>query len=420
MKKIKYKKSFLDMLFGKCSTMILLFPVIIFAFTTGCSGKIQIESEHRFEFDGFLTIINDFARDEDGNYMFLAEVTPTDLEKSKRDTTISRIYDEYHDLMSKSMDINIVTDKDYNVLKVRNSYKGVQVQYNKDKKLFIIGANYFSSLHGSDKNSRGWNPVIMERNLNLKGKIYFLEKPYSTYLQEFVSGNNNDLLLFTKCSPNQDSKLFPNQRLEIIKVQTTNTYTDSLQPWQTFLEPMGNFLTPHNDNGRISLSDISKVENAYYLVTSNLNQSELKNKHRLYRFKNHKLTEITKFPEYIMVGMIGSDWVNINGFKINADKSMSLLVHNATSEEEMIYMHTNEYFQTYLKTSIPLNYYADGNTMHVLDNGKIMILKANESDNWAYCFYDSKMNLVEEIDSGVSKEYGIRKNKLPRGKPARY
>lgn len=362
----------------------------------------QTVSKHSFNFKGFSIIINDDAFDENNNHLLVGEIKAIETEESKRDANINKIFDLKGYCNDVGMGIIITTNKDYKTLQIARSFIGKKAVYNRNKKQFTIGANFFDYLKVDNESFSAWQPIIIQIDLKLKGTTYWVQKPYSCILTNMVV-ENNEIIIFTRSRFDRSGF---NEKAEVIRVTTSKYHMDNEKSWIQVLEPLSSQETTYNDVGRITLSDVSKVDNAYYFTTSNLNQFSLKNINHLYQLKDNKLEEILYFSDYLEWKTEGSsDWININEFVVNSTKNYLFLTHKGATKKEMLFSKTDASFNKLLSQNIPLNDYADFNKMLLLENGDIIILMVNDKATWSYFLYNSDMQLIKEIISTIPKEY---------------
>jgi hypothetical protein len=388
----------------KKASLFTIKTILVVILILPCSSVFaQIVTQHLFNFKGFSLVLKDEASDENDNHMFVGEIRAIETEAVNRDVKINKLFDLLGYCSDERMGIIITTDKNYKIEKIAKSFLGEKVLYDKSKKQFTIGANFFDYIKVKDKNFSAWQPVIIQLDLKLNGNQYFVQKPYSCILDNFVI-ENNEIILFTRSSIRQEDAFKTNGKADVIRVTTSKFHTDTERPWIKVLEPISSNETAANI-GRIQLSNVSKVDNAYYFTTSNLDQSSLKQVNHLYQFKNDTLKEILDFPEYLEFYTNYSDWININEFTTDSAKNYLFLSHEGATKKEMLFSKADADFNTLLSKKIPLNDYADFNKMQLLSNGTIVILMANNNQTWSYFLYDSNLTLIKEINSTISKEY---------------
>ncbi|XZF13049.1 hypothetical protein ACTHGU_14780 [Chitinophagaceae bacterium MMS25-I14] len=386
-------------LFIIAAAIIILYPVL-----SATAASAQAVAQHQFSFKGFSVIINDDAADENDNHMLVGEIRAVETEAQNRDPEINTILDLKGFSGDSRNGIVIATDKNYHILKMSASPCGEKVVYNRNKKEFTVGAGFFDYLHVGTESFSAWQPVILQLNLAMKGSTYFLQKPYSCILKNMIV-TDKEILVFTRSDFNSTAELKYDEKAEVISVKTSRVHNDSERSWIQVLDPVFSLRTPYNDAGRLTLSDVSEADGAWYFTTSNLDQSTLKNVNHLYRLKDGNLKEMTDFPDYLKWNTDGADWVNINGFTANTANSYIFLTHKGATKKEMLLSETDAHFNTLRSRKIPLYDYADFNKMLVLPNGNILILAAGSKETWTYTLYDAHMQLIREIDSGMPKEY---------------
>lgn len=385
--------------------------VFLLSFST-TSIFSQIESQHHFNFMGFSVKINDDAADENNNHMLVGEIRAIESENEKRDANINEIFELKGYANDDRMGIIITTDKDYKTLQIASSFIGKKVNYDRTKKRFTIGAQFSDYLHVDGQSFSAWQPMIIQLDLELKGEFYTIQKPYSCMLEDLIV-ENNELLIFTKSAVDPKSKFKRTEKAEIIRVKTSKFHVDKSEPRIKILDPLSTLVTPHNDEGRITLSDISKVDSDYYFTTSNLNQSTLENTNHLYQLKKDKLTEVQYFSNYLEWTMkYSTNLINMNGFIADSTKSYLFLSHKGGTKKEMIFSKTDTNFNTIISEKIPLNHYADFNKILSLSNGNIVILRITSNETWSYFLYNSSMEFLKEINSSIPKEYYPNKLKV--------
>ena len=376
--------------------------IVLFLAFSCTSVTAQTVSQHSFKFKGFSIIINDDAFDENNNHLLVGEIRAIETEEHKRDPNINKIFDLKGYCNDDGMGIIITTNKDYKTLQIARSFIGKKVVYERNKKQFTIGANFFDYLKVANDSFSAWQPIIIQMDLKLKGATYWVQKPYSCILTNMVV-ENNEIIIFTR---SRFERRGFNEKAEVIRVTTSKYHIDNEKSWIQVLEPLASLETPYNDVGRITLSDVSKVDNAYYFTTSNLDQFSLKNINHLYQLKDTKLEEVLYFSDYLEWNTEGSsDWININEFIVNATKNYLFLTHKGASNKEMVFSKTDASFNKLLSQKIPVNDYADFNKMLLLSNGDIVILMVNDKATWSFFLYNSAMKLIKEIISTIPKEY---------------
>lgn len=358
--------------------------------------------QHKFNFKGFSTVLNDDVSDDSGNHLLVGHISAFEKSEENRDSIINKLFDLKGVVYDDNMGIIITTDKDYNILKIRKSFIGKKIIYNSKTKQFTIGANFFDYIHVGDKSFSAWQPVIIETDIELKSYIYFVQKPYSCILVNMII-EKDKIIIFTRSGNNQTGEK-NSEKAEVISVNTSKYHKDTTRTWLQVLDILSNLETPYSDAGRMTVSDVSETDNTYYFTTSNLNQFTLKNINHLYKLKDEKLTELPNFPYYLYLNN-HSDWVNINAFIVNPTYNYLFLTHIGASKKEITFTQTDTNFRALLSKKIPLSNYADFDEMLVLSNGDIIIVSVNETETWSYYLYNPKLELIKEINSTISRKY---------------
>ncbi len=369
------------------------------------NSKIESQiSTHFFNYKGYSTCINDDAVDENGNHLLVGEIHTTEVEEEDRDTSINRIFNIKGKSYDNETGILIFTDKNYKVLQIRNSFIGKKVIYDSKTKEFIIGSLFFDYIKVGEKSFSAWQPVIVKIKIDFYVKSFFVVKAYSCILTDFFL-EKDEVTIFTRSNNNTDFLENYSEKAEVIKVSLTKFHRDSLRPWVNVFDEKFSVQTAHNEIGRVEISAVQKIENDYYFTTSNLNQSTLKNENHLYRFEKDSLHEITFFPEYLKYQTDNSDWANINGLIMKSKDEFTFLTHIGASKKAMYFFKTDKNFNYSKPLEIPLKDYADYNKIIELSDGNYLVVAANEFEKWSYFLYNSKMEIIKEIDSKISSDY---------------
>lgn len=360
-------------------------------------------SQHNFSFKGFALTLNDDVADEKGDHLLVGEIHAIEKEEVDRDTLINRLFGLQGVVYDDRMGILITADKNYKIKQIARSFIGEKIIYDPIKKQFTIGALFFDYLKVGERSFSAWQPVIIKTNMQLKSQVWFVQRPYSCILKNIFI-EKDELLLFTRSNiDNENNK--SDEKAEIIRVNISKNHKDEKREWIKVLDILSVTETPHNDGGRLQISEVSKKDNAYYFTTSNLNQSNLKNANHLYRFAKNKLVEVSYFSDVLKLSHNYSDWVNINEFFVNQLNEYITLTHIGASKKEIQFTRTDSSFNALLQKKIPLNDYADFDKMILLPNGNILILSVNKTATWSYYLYNHEMQLLKEINSNVSKDY---------------
>jgi hypothetical protein len=367
--------------------------------TQTCHSQI---TEHQFNFKGFAVTINDDAQDENGNHLLVGEIKVLEEQEVMRDTSINRIFKLKEVIGDDRYGIMLVTDSDYNVLKIGRSFIGKKVIYNLESDQFFIGANFFDYIEVKGKNFSAWQPVVIKTNLELKTEVYFLKKPYSCILQD-MHLKKDRILLFTSSTNNEVLK----ERKEKIEVITVSMKKTRKSPSFSRAKNFKPLLTKETafELGSTSISDVSKFNNSYYFTSSTLNQFTLTNTIHLYQFKDDKINEVEVFPSFLQFAMRADGWIILNNFYVDSMSNCFILSHKAATKKEITFVKTDTSFQKLMVKNIPLNDYAESNNMLVLKNGKIVLLSLNEEGNWSYYIYSQNMELLQEIKTSLYRKY---------------
>ena len=360
-------------------------------------------AERHFYFKGFAIIINDDAADENNNHLLVGEIRALETEETNRDAGINKVFNLKGYCNDSPMGIVITTDKEYKVLQIAPSYIGKKVVYDAGTKTFTIGANFLDYISVGGNSFSAWQPVIVQIGLDLQGKTCFIKRNYSCFLDNFEMENNNILIFATSENPKIDDK--NSEGAEMITVNTAKVHKDSAREWIPVADVLSDVETPYKEIGRMTLSEISKADDAYYFTTSNLDQFTLKSSNHLYQLKNNVLKETMDFPDYIKWNNEYSDWVNINGFWVDAQKEYVFFTHVAATRKQIVFSKTGLNLNMISSQKIPLNDYADFDKMLPLPDGNIVVLRINAVDTWSYFIYDTKMEVIKEVNSGISKKY---------------
>jgi hypothetical protein len=363
------------------------------------------QETHRFNYEGFAIRIADDASDENGNHLLVGSISAEEPYAVDRDTMINRIFELTSEFTSDSqMGIVIATDKNYKVLRIGPSYIGRKVIYNSATKLFTVGAGDFTYLEVGDKSFSAWRPVIMEMDLNFKGKSWFVQQPYSCILENMVM-DDDEIIIFTRSNIETIGQIKTNERAEVMRLSTSHLGKDSLLPWLPVLEPISRIQTQWRDIGRMTISDVSEYNGAWYFATSNLDQSVLRNEIHLYKVQNDTLFPIPYFSEYLHWSLETEGWIDLNDVFIDSTGMFSILCHKAASKDDMAFSITDSILRPVFSARIPLDYYGDFNSIRRLRNGNYVVLGVDEAEEWAYTLYSPKMEFIKEISSGLSKFY---------------
>lgn len=385
------------------TSITLTILTVAFIYTPLTAQQIK---EHHFNFRGFGVIIKDCASDEMGNHVFVGRLCIVEKEANKRDTMINRIFDFQEHIYDKYMGIAILTDKDYNIIKVAKTFLGERVVYQPEKKQFIIGANFYTYLSNLGQRSfSAWQPVIVRLNLELQGYTYFIEQPYSCFLKDMIVNGDDILVLAIK---DDDGRRDSNrvEQGEIIRVQTDIHRIDS----GTFsvrhvLNPLCRTVTPYKDKGYIQFSSVSQIGGDYFFTSYNMSHFSLRLVHHLYRYSDTTLTEIK--PYYLYLSRLEDMMQNIvvNDFLVTKEKQYVSLQHICATKDSMLLRVADSNFATIYSRTIRTNDYLDFNRMVMLPSGNILILMANTKQTWSYYLYDSRLNLVKEVQTALPARY---------------
>lgn len=360
-------------------------------------------TQHNFNFKGFALKLNDDVADEKSDHLLVGEIHAIEKEEKDRDTLINRLFELKGVVYDEGMGILITTDKNYKIKQIARSFIGEKIIYDPIKKQFTIAALFFDYLKVGERSFSAWQPVIIKTNMQLRSRMWFVQRPYSCILKNIFI-EKDELLLFTRSNiDNENNK--GDEKAEIIRVSTSKVHKDEKRGWINAFDILSVTETPHNDKGRLELSEVSRKDNSYYFATSNLDQFTLKNSNHLYRFTKNKLTEISHFADVLKQSQSYSDWVNINAFFATQANNYITLSHIGASKKEIQFTTTDTSFNILLQKKIPLNDYADFDKMLLLPNKNIAILSANTAGTWSYYLYNENMQLLKEIDSGVSNKY---------------
>lgn len=360
-------------------------------------------TQHTFNFKGFALTLHDDVADEKGDHLLAGEIHAIAKEEADRDTMINRLFGLKGIVYDDKIGILITTDKTYKIKKIVRAFIGEKIIYDPVKKQFTIGALFFDYIKVEGRSFSAWQPVIIKTDISLKMQVYFIQRPYSCILKNIFIEKDN-IKLFTRSNINNVYNK-SDEKAEIITVSTSKTHKDTARPWIKVLDVISILQTPHNDAGRLSLSEISKKGDEYYFTTSNLDQFTLKNVNHLYRLNKNKLTEVSYFADVLKLSHNYSDWVNINDFFATPDNNYVTLTHIGAGKKEMLFTKTDTSFNSVLSKKIVLNDYADFDKMILLPNGNVLIAAINKTETWSYFLYDANMVLQKEINSDVSKKY---------------
>ncbi|MBL7919556.1 MAG: hypothetical protein JNJ40_04530 [Bacteroidia bacterium] len=359
-------------------------------------------TQHSFNFKGFALTLNDDVADEKGNHLLAGEIHAFEKEEQDRDTMINRVFELKGVVYDDKLGILITTDKNYKITKIVRSFIGEKIMYDTYKKQFTIGALFFDYLKVDGRSFSAWQPVIITTDITLKARAFFVQRPYSCILKNIII-EKDKIKIFARSNSNvTDNK--SDEKAEVITVSLSKTHVDTARPWIKVLDILSILQTPHNDRGRLELSDISKIGNDYYFSTYNLNQFNLKTSNHLYCLTKDKLTEKHSFADVLKLSHNFSDWININEF-FAAETNFISLTHTGATKKEIIYTKTDTLFNVLLQKKIPLNDYADFYKMSLLPNGNTLLVAVNKTESWSYYLYDKNMELLKEIDSNISKKY---------------
>jgi hypothetical protein len=360
-------------------------------------------AQHAFKFKGFDTRINDVAQDANGNHLLVGEIRAVATAEIDRDSLINQLFGLKGYANNDGRGILIATDKDYKILRMASSYSGKKVAYDTDRQLFTIGANYFDYLHVGDTSFSAWQPVIVQTSLELKQVPFFLFKPYSCIVEEMKMEGEN-IKIFTRSDNNKTGEKRV-EKVEVITVNPAQFHMDSVRPWQRQLDVQANVVTPHQEVGRASLSEVSKTERGYCFATSNLNPYTLKIRHHLYELQAEKLVEVAGFQDFLQRNVESEYWVLLNALILDSAHHYLTLSHPAATEKELSLTKTDVAFKTLLSQKIPLNAAADFDKLLLLSDGKMVILSHGVTKTWTYSLYDANMRLVKELNSTVPEDY---------------
>ncbi len=385
--------------------------LIFFTFLMSLSLKSQTVTaaslpkeitQYPFNFKGFALTLNDDVADEKGNHLLVGEIHAFEKEEDKRDTLINRLFGLKGVIYDDKYGILITTDKNYKIIKIARSFIGEKIIYDAVKKQFTIGALFFDYLKVNDRSFSAWQPVIITTDIALRAKAFFVQRPYSCILKNIII-EKDKIKIFARSNIN-DADNKSDEKAEVITVSLSKTHIDTARPWIKVLDILSILQTPHNDAGRLELSDISKMGSDYYFTTFNTDQFKLKTSDHLYCLTKDKLTEKRFFADVLKLSHNFSDWVNINDF-FAVENNFVSLTHTGATKKEIIFTKTDTLFNVLLQKNIPLNDYADFDKMSLLPNGNTILVAVNKTETWTYYLYDDKMILLKEINSGVSKKY---------------
>jgi len=389
--------------------MIVRFYIILCLYiviSSPCKGQsldgIEI-TQRRFDFKGFALNINDDVADEKGNHLLVGEIHAFEKEEEKRDTLINRLFELKGVAYNDKHGILISTDKNYKIVKIARSFIGEKIIYDAVKKQFTIGALFFDYLKVDDRSFSAWQPVILTTDIALKAKAFFVPRSYSCILKNIII-EKDKIKIFTRSNIN-DADNKSDEKAEVITVSLSKTHIDTTRPWIKTLDILSVLQTPHDDAGRLEISDVSKIGNDYYFSTFNIDQFKLKTSNHLYCLSKDKLTEKHYFPDVLKLSHNFSDWININAFFVTAADQYVSLTHIGASNKEITFSRTDTSFNALLQKKIKLNYYADYDKMLLLPDKNVLILSVNDKKMWSYYLYDEEMKLLKEINSAVSKDY---------------
>lgn len=359
-------------------------------------------TQHGFNFKGFALTLNDDVADEKGNHLLAGEIHAFEKEEQDRDTMINRLFGLKGVVYDDKYGILITTDKNYKITKIARSFIGEKIIYDTSKKQFTIGALFFDYLKVDGRSFSAWQPVIITTDITLKARAFFVQRAYSCILKNIIIEKDKIKIFARSNINNADNK--SDEKAEVITVSLSKTHIDTARPWIKALDILSILQTPHNDVGRLELSDISKIGNDYYFSTFNLDQFKLKTSDHLYCLTKDKLTEKRFFADVLKLSHNFSDWVNINEF-FAVENNFISLTHTGATKKEIIFTKTDTLFNVLLQKKIPLNDYADFDKMSLLPNGNTILVAVNKTETWTYYLYDDKMILLKEINSGVSEKY---------------
>ncbi len=360
--------------------------------------------QYRFNYKGFATKINDDAVDENGNHLLDGEIHAVEMIESKRDTAINRIFN----LKGVSYDddprgLMIMTDKDYNVLKIEWGYIGKRVEYDFAKKHFIIGAMKFDYIRVGKESFSAWQPVIVQTDLTTKFDAYFILKPYSCILVDMVL-EGDEILVFSRSKKNSIGNK-SQEKAEVMRVSTAKCHRDSARPWINALDVITNVETPYDDLGDIHLSSTSKVDGTYIFATFNLDQFEVKLRHHLYQFNNEQLTELPNLLNYIQAKYQYPGYIVVLDFLANPSNEYFIITHAGASSGKLLFSKTDKDLKAIISKEVGPEDYAENNKLLALSNGNIVLVAVNATKTWSYHLYDPKMELIQEIKSTFSEDY---------------
>ena len=355
------------------------------------------ETRHNIAFKGFSLELTDDVSDEKGNHLLVGRLEALEELAGDRDSMINRIFALGDNPGERGLGIVISADKDYRTLKIVSSPAiGEKISYDEKKKKIIIGANFFGSR---------WQPVILLTGPELDIRPFFIDRPYSCILRDFVL-RNDTILLFAESDFQQPDGVKA-EKAEVIGVTLSAYKTDMYG--KAVLQVLSSWKTPYEDPGRIRLSEVSEAGGHYYFSTSNLDQQTLTTIHHFYQLSDG-LVDIMALSYLLSDDMPA--FLLVNNFYVSPQEDFFFLTHIGATRKEMQFTRINRLLEVSLRKSIPVNAYPDFNKMLVLPNGNSFILASGASDTWICSLYNPDMQLLEEQDTGISDEYYPRKLKL--------
>ncbi len=379
--------------------LLLLFPTLLFSQPL---VNIKTITQHAFNYKGYALNLHDDVADEKGNHLLVGEIHAVQKQAAERDTMINRIFDLKGVAYDDKIGILITTDRNYKITQIARSFIGEKIIYEAAKKQFTIGALFFDYLKIGARSFSAWQPVIIKTDINLKLQVYFVQRPYSCILKNIIL-EKDKIKLFTRSNIN-DADNKSDEKAEVITVSLSKTHKDTARPWIKSLDILSVLQTPHNDAGRMEISDVTKMGSDHYFTTFNLDQFKLKTADHLYCLSKDKLIEKKFFPDVLKLSHNFSEWVNINEFYATENNYISL-THTGATKKEIVFTRTDTLFNVLLQKKVPLNDYADYDKLLLLPNNNVLLLAVNATRTWSYYLYSANMELLKETDSGVSKKH---------------
>ena len=134
---------------------------------------LKAVQEFVFKFKGFSCLLHDEASDGLGHHLLVGEIRPSTDKVSDRDSQINSLFG-FKGRLNEDMGILILTNQKYQILKIAPAFVGKKIIYDSATKKFIIGANSLEYLKIGTQSFSAWQPVILQTDLSLQAKAYFI------------------------------------------------------------------------------------------------------------------------------------------------------------------------------------------------------------------------------------------------------